>query len=147
MRKAQPVMDLNDADKMINALETAGPEPGHVGFVPSVGALGEEVIKKLADAALEPLRECLLPLSCEVDSLPTTGLSGFVSDLAERYGVAYVRTGLDDWADSVAQVLGDYVEMDETDKLLIALKKAGVIDGRQAARLISSHRRELEKHD
>ena len=121
--------------------EALGPDPelGHLGFVPSTH---EQELQKIADQTLGPLRECLLPLACEVDSLPTTGVSDFVDDLAKRYGLKYERTGVEDWADSVAKVLGDYVELDETEQLLVALKKAGVIDGRQAARLIANHFRE-----
>ena len=115
--------------------EILGPDP-------EPGALGDAELQKLADDTLEPLRECLLPLAGEVDSLPTTGVRGFVADLAARHGTTYPRTPLTDWGNSVARVLGDYVELDETERLLVALKNTGVIDGRQAARLIANHFRE-----
>jgi len=98
--------------------------------------------QRLANATLEPLRECLRPLSSEPDDLPTTNLSSFVADLAARHGVADTRTPVAEWGNPVAKVLGDFLEFDDTERLLLGLKSAGVIDGRQAARLIANHLRD-----
>jgi hypothetical protein len=109
--------------KPIDFEEAAREYEAALGPDPEPGALGDAQLQKLADDTLDPLRECLLPLACEVDSLPTSGVSGFVSDLAERHGVSYTKTSLAEWTDSVARVLGDYVDLDETERLLVALKK------------------------
>ena len=105
-------------------------------------SLHDAELQKMADDTREALRECLHPLAGEVDSLPTTNVRGFVAELAERYGVMRAKASSLEWGDSVAKVLGDYVELDETERLLVALKKTAVIDGRQVARLIANHFRE-----
>lgn len=78
------------------------------------------------------------------DALPTTGVSSFVERFARAHGVTHVRTGLDDYAEAVTRAAGDDVVLDATGKLLTALKKKELINGRQLARLMTNHMREVK---
>jgi hypothetical protein len=61
--------------------------------------------------------------------------------------VQFKRSGLDPWAEAVTRASGDDVTLDETGKLLVAMKKNHLINGRQMARLISNHLSELRGLD
>lgn len=62
-------------------------------------------------------------------SVPTSGLAEFVAELACKYGVRYVRTGADTLADVITRLADDVVVPDDTEDLIVALKRAQVIDG------------------
>jgi hypothetical protein len=51
-----------------------------------------------------------------------------IHDLAAKHGVVYVRTTLDTMADAHARLSDSEVTLDETENLLIALRRAGIID-------------------
>jgi hypothetical protein len=85
-----------------------------------------------------------LSLSQDVDNLPTKGVRKFIEKLAAAHGIQYQRTGLDDFAESVTRLAGDEIELDITEKLLIALKKKDLISGRQLARLMTNYMREVK---
>lgn len=61
--------------------------------------------------------------------IPTVELSKFIVDLAKRHGVVYVRTGMSALAEVITRLSDDEVKPDETEKLVIALRRANVIDG------------------
>ena len=61
--------------------------------------------------------------------IPTTGLREFIADLANRHGVAYVLDGTAALAQLITRLSDDEVVPDETEKLIIALARAKVIDG------------------
>lgn len=61
--------------------------------------------------------------------IPTTDLSKFIADLAKRHGVVYVRTDMSALAEVITRLSDDEVKPDETEKLVIALRRANVIDG------------------
>ncbi|MCA8105033.1 MULTISPECIES: type IV toxin-antitoxin system AbiEi family antitoxin domain-containing protein [Burkholderia] len=84
-------------------------------------------------------------LPADVDKLPTRNVGTFVERLAQAYDVQYRRSGLDDFAEAVTRVAGDDVELDRTGKLLVALKKQHRINGRQFARLMANHIREIKR--
>lgn len=50
-----------------------------------------------------------------------------VHALARQHGVVYVSSPLDRFAEAITRVCGDDVELDETQDLLIALVRAGII--------------------
>ena len=77
--------------------------------------------------------------------LPEQDVREYVERFAAAHQVTFERTRLDDWAEAVTRVAGDDVQLDGTGKLLVALKKQGLISGRQAARLVSNHCRELAR--
>ena len=84
-------------------------------------------------------------LPADVDELPTRNVAKFVERLAQAYGVQYRRSGLDDFAEAVTRAAGDDVELDLTGKLLVALKKQDRINGRQFARLMANHIKEIKR--
>lgn len=83
-------------------------------------------------------------LTADVDELPKTGVSDFVRRLAEANQVVYERTLLDDWADAVTRASGDDAKLDATEKLLVALAKKQVINGRQLTRLLNNYMEESD---
>ncbi|NIF77122.1 hypothetical protein F3J20_06875 [Paraburkholderia sp. Cy-641] len=84
-------------------------------------------------------------LPTDVDKLPTQNVGKFVERLAQAYGIQYRRSGLDDFAEAVTRAAGDDVKLDLTGKLLVALKKQDRINGRQFARLMANHIREIKR--
>lgn len=84
-----------------------------------------------------------LPL--DLDAMPTKGVSRFIERFARAHGISYVRTGLDDYAEAVTRTAGDDVVLDATGKLLATLKKKNLINGRQLARLMTNHTREMKR--
>lgn len=79
------------------------------------------------DADLQTWRD--VPLGLSPDQLPVTGLREFIAALAARHGVRYVYDGNAALAGTITRLSGDEVVPDETEKLVIALGRAGVIDG------------------
>jgi len=75
----------------------------------------------------------------DLNALPLKNVSAFVQRFAMSRDVHFKRTGLDQWAEAVTRASGDDVTLDETGKLLVALKKKHLITGRQMARLMSNH--------
>ncbi|WP_402720455.1 hypothetical protein [Janthinobacterium rivuli] len=61
--------------------------------------------------------------------IPMVGLGKFIGDLAKRHGVVYVRDGMCALAECITRLSDDEVEQDETEKLVIALRRSKVIDG------------------
>lgn len=55
--------------------------------------------------------------------------------LAAQHNVAYVETATDVLGHHITRLAGDDVELDDTQRLLIALERAGRISGRDAVRL------------
>lgn len=86
----------------------------------------------------------LEPLGLDVDALPTKGVNRFVQRLAKLHGLTHVRTGVDDFAEAVTRTAGDDVVLDSTGKLLAVLKKKQLVSGRQLARLMTNHMREVQ---
>jgi hypothetical protein len=82
-------------------------------------------------------------LTEDLNALPLKNVSAFVQRFALSRDVHFKRTGLDQWAEAVTRASGDDVTLDETGKLLVALKKKHLINGRQMARLMSNHLSEL----
>jgi len=79
----------------------------------------------------------------DVDKLPVKDVAAFVGRLAKVYGIEYQRSGLDDFAEVVTRAAGGDIKLDLTGKLLVALKRKGLINARQFARLLSNYRKEL----
>jgi hypothetical protein len=92
-----------------------------------------------------PQMGATLRLPVDVDKLPTQNVGKFVERLAQAYGIQYRRSGLDDFAEAVTRAAGDDVELDLTGKLLVALRKQDRINGRQFARLMANHMREIKR--
>lgn len=125
-------------------------EAGHPVLLVDPGT--QRVARKL-DIAGTPVRylqhrassDAANSMPLDPDALPTKGVSRFVERFARAHGVTYVRTGLDDYAEAVTRTAGDDVALDATGKLLAALKKKDLINGRQLARLMTNHMREVKR--
>lgn len=75
--------------------------------------------------------------------IPMTGLSDYIANLAQRYGVAYVKTGSSALAEVITHMAGDDVKPDETEKLVIALRRANVINGPTMVTLLGRYLDEM----
>ncbi len=72
--------------------------------------------------------------------------AAYVAALAEHHGAVYVQTATDEFSDAVSRLLGDELPpRDETEKLLLALYRAGVISDSQANDLLFRHLGDLKK--
>ncbi|SFI73064.1 hypothetical protein SAMN05192543_10435 [Paraburkholderia megapolitana] len=74
-----------------------------------------------------------------LQEIPKSGLQAFVAELAKRHGIQYVRTGSSALAQVITKLADDEVVPDETEKLIIALKRAKVIDGREMRVMLSRY--------
>lgn len=61
---------------------------------------------------------------------------------SRAHNVSAERTALDDWTEAVSRAAGDDIRLDRVERLLVAVKMLGLINGRQAARLLTNHMRE-----
>ena len=71
--------------------------------------------------------------------IPMTGLKAYIADLAKRHDVVYVKTGSSALAQVITRLAGDDVNPDETEKLVIALRRANVIDGKTMVTLLGRY--------
>jgi len=69
-------------------------------------------------------------------TLPETRISEFVADMAQQHRIAYTRTYADVWGESVTRLADDAVQTDETERLLIALKRAGKLSAADMVALL-----------
>jgi hypothetical protein len=61
--------------------------------------------------------------------MPSERLSSFIVGLARQHGIPCARTGSDALADVITRLADDEIVTDETEDLLVALRRANVIDG------------------
>lgn len=87
----------------------------------------------------------LINLPADLDALPHKNVSEFIQRFARSRQVHFKRSRLDAWAEAVTRAAGDDIKLDETGKLLVALKKKQLINGRQMARLMTNHLREHQR--
>jgi len=64
-----------------------------------------------------------------IQEIPHQGLSAFIADLARRHGVKYEQTPSGELARVITHLSDDVVEPDATERLVIALRRAKVING------------------
>lgn len=77
-------------------------------------------------------------------NIPTSGLADFITDLAQKYGIQYARTPNDALADVITRLADDVIVPDETENLVVALKRAHVIDGQTMVTLLGNYFDELK---
>lgn len=75
-------------------------------------------------------------------ALPDTHIGEFVADMARQHRIAYTRTYADAWGESVTRLADDAVQTDETEHLLIALKRAGKLSAIDMVALLVRYLRE-----
>jgi len=61
--------------------------------------------------------------------------------LAREHGVTYQPTALDDLGNAITRLAGDDVQLDDTQLLLLALVRAGVVTREKSAALRASYLR------
>ena len=76
--------------------------------------------------------------------VPTSGLAEFIADLARKHGVRHVRTGVDDLADVITRLSDDVVVPDDTENLIVALRRAHVIDSSTMVSLLGNYLDEIK---
>ena len=65
----------------------------------------------------------------------TGGVAAWTRATAERHGISPRREPVDTFADAVSRLSDAEVELDPIEHLLLALERAGVVDGRQGVLL------------
>lgn len=73
---------------------------------------------------------------------PVKDVGAYIVSLAKLHGVPYIKTAYDDLADMITKLSDDDVELDETELLLIALERAGIIASEDVIPLHISYLRE-----
>lgn len=71
----------------------------------------------------------------------------YIIDLGEQYNIVFVRSYVDDIADMINHVVGDDIQSDGVRDLLIALKRAGVLGGKDWGELLIGYLREQDGLD
>ncbi len=74
--------------------------------------------------------------------IPTTGLAKYITDMAKQHNIAYVKTFADEWADTVTRLSDDGIESDDIEDLLLALKRAEILNAEDMLSLIVNYLRE-----
>ena len=70
---------------------------------------------------------------------PVSGLRDYILGLASAHGVAYVKTPVDKLADTITRLSDDEVHLDEIERLLIELRRAGVVSRAQMIELLGNY--------
>lgn len=71
--------------------------------------------------------------------IPTTGLRAFIATLAAEHGVVYEPAGHSALAKVITRLAGDEAKPDPTECLVIALRRANVIDGATMVTLLGRY--------
>ena len=77
--------------------------------------------------------------------IPNTGVAQFVRALARVSQVKFIRTPLDEWAETATQLAGDDIRSGPVQDLLVALKRAGVISSDELAALLINFLRDRKQ--
>jgi hypothetical protein len=77
-----------------------------------------------------------------VVDIPTTGLAKYITDLAKQHNITYVKTFADTWADTVTRLSDDSIEADDIEDLLLALKRAEILNIDDMLSLLVNYLRE-----
>lgn len=79
-------------------------------------------------------------------AIPSSGIASFVQGLARRFKVSYVPNSMDRWAETVTRLAGDEVHADDTQDLLVALKRSGKLSTDEMALLMVNYLRERKQN-
>jgi len=79
----------------------------------------------------------------KLDSPPSTDLGSYVANLARHHGITYVKTSNDVLAEVITRLADDEVITDETEDLIVALKRADAIDGQDMVCLLGLYLDEI----
>jgi hypothetical protein len=78
----------------------------------------------------------------DIASVKTRSVLEEIIALARQHGVAHTRMPLDKLGDAMARLAGDDVELDDTERLLLALERAGHLSAADANRLHVAYMRQ-----
>jgi len=73
------------------------------------------------------------------DPASNTPIRDYIHNLAKEHGISYVTHSLDSLATAITRVSGDEIEMDDTELLLVALVRAGVVAKKDVSILYSKY--------
>jgi hypothetical protein len=79
----------------------------------------------------------------DVTSTKVRSVAEEIRALARQHGVAYEPTPLDELGNVITRLAGDDVELDETERLLLALRRAGYLTSAEATRLHGEYLRAM----
>ncbi|ENV16184.1 hypothetical protein [Acinetobacter guillouiae] len=74
-----------------------------------------------------------------VNEIPHKGLKSYIAKLARQNHISYINTRSSLLAQTITRLADDDVKPDETEKLVIALRRANVIDGSQMLILLGRY--------
>jgi hypothetical protein len=75
----------------------------------------------------------------QIANIPASNVAGYITGLAAQHGVTYVKTPLDELAQVITRLADDEVSTDATEDLIVALKRAHVIDVNTMVVLLGRH--------
>lgn len=96
-------------------------------------------MRKTKRKAIDAEKEAGRHGSCDI---PTIGVAQFITDLAKRHNISYVKTPNDALAEVITRLSDDDVELDDVVLLLIALERAGIIPSEKVVPLHVNYLRE-----
>ncbi|PRN03311.1 hypothetical protein A0O30_18725 [Pseudomonas sp. LLC-1] len=70
-----------------------------------------------------------------------------VLELAKQHGVTSEKDRFSDLATTITNLAGDVVNLDDIERMLVALKKKGILTKRQILELEACYLNELSGHD
>lgn len=74
-----------------------------------------------------------------MNEIPQTGLKKYIANLARQHNVRYVETKSSQLAKVITHLSDDEIKSDNTEKLVVALRKAEVINGSEMLVLLGRH--------
>ena len=78
-------------------------------------------------------------LQTKLIPIPTAGVAEYISELARKYAIGSARTSSDDLADMITLLSDDEVVSDTTEDIVVALKRARIIDGPTMVALLGNY--------
>jgi len=78
-------------------------------------------------------------------NMPTKDFAQYIQDLAKKHGVKYIRTGNDALAEVITRLSDDDIDFDNTENTIVALKRAGIIDGKEMVKLLGGYLNEKKR--
>lgn len=72
-------------------------------------------------------------------NIPVSGVKDYVKNLALAHNIVYTKTPGDAWAEAVTRLAGDDVVTDDIEDIIVALKRAHVIDAETMVVLLGNY--------
>jgi len=106
-------------------------------------AIGSSSVWMIPKDAKDPRGKNGRPLKNTIEAVKTVQnkVSQYVLDLANKSGVAFIKSPNDALANVIAHLSDDDVVCDETEDLIVALRRANVINGTEMVSLLGQYLR------